>query len=181
VQRPSQTVRDIAQKRERHGHTGLVDFGVQKGGIAAPHRGDPVLEVRLVGDRVIGHGAARAGFTVLAKERVIAAVIGKEHVALGAENNRTHRKLGLDERILVTKPGLAGRAPVAMFGLQEEVVPGELAGEGLIVGALLVVVVDEMPAHRLHAVGMLVQPGGPADQVHLVNQLIGHVAGTEVP
>ena len=31
-----------------------------------------------------------------------------------------------------------------MLGLQEKVVPGELAGEGLIVGTLLVVVVDEM-------------------------------------
>ncbi len=152
-QRPSQAVRDIAQKRQRHRHPSLMDFGVQKGGITAAHRGDPVLEVRLIGDRMIGHGAGRAGFTVLAKKCVIAAVIGKDHVALGAENDRAHRKLGLDERILVTKPGLAGRTPVAMLGLQEKVVPGELAGEGLIVGTLLVVVVDEMRAHRLHAEG----------------------------
>ena len=40
-----------------------------------------------------------------------------------------------------------------MLGLQEKVVPGELAGEGLIVGTLLVVVVDEMRADRLHAEG----------------------------
>ena len=156
----------------------FFDIGMQDFVIAAADGGHPVLEMRQVGHGMIFLGLTGSGLAFGSQERVIAGVVGKDHVAFAAEEDRAHWVVRLHERKLVPKTGLGVRVPRAVFVGDRSAVC-KLVRDGHVRGRRAVIFMDELAAHGTHVRRMAVQTQSPAEDVQFVNGLVGETAAAE--